>query len=65
MQARPQHDKHDQSVEDSFPASDPPATSGIVGPKIDHSEGASRPVPHERDEDAGPEEPRHDAPRKR
>ena len=28
--------KHDQAVEDSFPASDPPATSGIVGPGTNH-----------------------------
>jgi hypothetical protein len=47
-------DKHDRAVEDSFPASDPPATSGIVGPKTDHGEGASRPTPHERDEDSRP-----------
>jgi len=38
MSARPQDDKHDEAVEDSFPASDPPATSGIVGPKTDRHE---------------------------
>ena len=42
MPARPQDDKHDKAVEDSFPASDPPATSGIVGPKTDRHED-SRP----------------------
>ena len=26
--------KQDRAVEDSFPASDPPATSGIVGPRL-------------------------------
>ena len=40
MPARPQDDKHDKAVEDSFPASDP--TSGIVGPKTDRHDD-SRP----------------------
>jgi hypothetical protein len=26
-------DSHDRAVEDSFPASDPPASSGVVGPR--------------------------------
>jgi hypothetical protein len=30
--------KQDQAVEDSFPASDPPAASGIVGPGTDRRE---------------------------
>jgi hypothetical protein len=42
MPARPQDDKHDKAVEDIFPASDPLATSGIVGPKTDRHED-SRP----------------------
>ena len=53
MPAR-QEEEHDKALEDSFPASDPPATSGIVGPKIDRSEGEARPASHERDEDSRP-----------
>jgi general stress protein YciG len=30
--SRKHNDDHDKAVEDSFPASDPPASSGIVGP---------------------------------
>jgi hypothetical protein len=29
------NDQHDKAVEDSFPASDPPAASGITGPRVD------------------------------
>jgi hypothetical protein len=59
MTARPQDDKHDKAVEDSFPASDPPATSGIVGPKNHRSEGAAR-----RDADRRPKgTPTDDLPR--
>jgi hypothetical protein len=29
---QPDPARHDQAIEDSFPASDPPASSGIVGP---------------------------------
>jgi hypothetical protein len=50
MPARKQDRKHDQAVEDSFPASDPPATSGIVGPGTDHEHGSRR-APHERNGD--------------
>ena len=48
MPARPQDDKHDKAVEDSFPASDPPATSGIVGPTTDRhdAQGIRRSPPH-------------------
>ena len=28
-------EKHDQTSEDSFPASDPPASTGITGPRVD------------------------------
>jgi hypothetical protein len=41
MTTRTDEAKQDRAVEDSFPASDPPATSGITGPRI------ARP-PHER-----------------
>jgi len=27
-------DQHDKAVEDSFPASDPPASTGITGPRV-------------------------------
>jgi hypothetical protein len=27
-------DQHDKAVEDSFPASDPPAATGITGPRV-------------------------------
>ena len=57
MPARQQNDKHDEAVEDSFPASDPPATSGIVGP------GTARPAqaPHKRDDNSRPKgTPTHD-----
>lgn len=40
---------HDEAVEQSFPASDPPATSGITGPRV------SSPAPQSQ---SGPEEPR-------
>jgi len=48
MVTRRQDEKQDQTVEDSFPASDPPANSGIVGPR------ATPPQPHERDDDTRP-----------
>ncbi len=41
-------DKVDRAAKDSFPASDAPANSGIVGPRT------PQPAPHERDEDARP-----------
>ncbi|HUB43408.1 MAG TPA: hypothetical protein VMB73_00355 [Acetobacteraceae bacterium] len=44
--------RHDQAVEDSFPASDPPAHSGIVGPRGSHVHG--RPPSHKRDDDSRP-----------
>jgi hypothetical protein len=43
-------DKQDTVVEDSFPASDPPANSGITGPRA----ARPKPAPHKRDDDARP-----------
>ncbi|HTZ69169.1 MAG TPA: hypothetical protein VMB71_00825 [Acetobacteraceae bacterium] len=52
---------HDQTVEDSFPASDPPANSGVVGPRGRHGHDAGRTPPDERSEDARPKgTPTHD-----
>jgi len=48
MTTRKAERQHDQAVEDSFPASDPPANSGIVGPR------ATPPQPHERHDGARP-----------
>ncbi|HTW69056.1 MAG TPA: hypothetical protein VME47_04140 [Acetobacteraceae bacterium] len=47
-----QERRHDEAVEDSFPASDPPANSGIVGPRGPHAHG--RAAPHRRNDDARP-----------
>jgi len=41
---------HDVAVEDSFPASDPPANTGIVGPRSD----APRKASHRRDDEERP-----------
>ena len=30
-----QTDQHDKTLEESFPASDPPAATGITGPRVD------------------------------
>jgi hypothetical protein len=50
-------DKHDRTVEDSFPASDPPANSGVTGPRATRR----RPAPHKRDDDTRPKgTPNHD-----
>ena len=57
--AKRHEDKHDQAVEDSFPASDPPASSGIVGPRA-HPPRKPR-ASHERGDDARPKgTPNHD-----
>lgn len=50
MVTRKQDAKQDRTVEDSFPASDPPANSGITGPR------AARPASdsHKRSDDARP-----------
>jgi hypothetical protein len=50
--SRQPSDKHDEALEDSFPASDPPAASGIVGPKsVPPRPGQA---PHERNDDTRP-----------
>jgi len=54
MTTRKDEAKHDQAVEDSFPASDPPATSGITGPRVASRERTRRDAPNSRDEDARP-----------
>jgi len=50
MATRDEDRKLDETVEDSFPASDPPAASGITGPR------AARPrkAPHDRSDDERP-----------
>ena len=51
--------RRDEAVEDSSPASDPPANSGGVGPRGSHPHG--RPAPHKRSEDTRPKgTPTHD-----
>jgi hypothetical protein len=52
MPTRKDDEKHDRAVEDSFPASDPPANSGIVGPQA--TRPASRRAPREQDDDSDP-----------
>lgn len=47
MPMRKDDEKLDRTVEDSFPASDPPANSGIVGPR------AARPPRRPHEPDAG------------
>jgi hypothetical protein len=50
-------DKHDQAVEDSFPASDPPASSGVTGPRVSDP----RKAPHKRSDESRPKgTPNHD-----
>jgi hypothetical protein len=46
--------KQDTAVEDSFPASDPPAHSGIVGPRGQQTDSSDRTPPHNRGEEARP-----------
>jgi len=46
--------RHDTAVEDSFPASDPPASSGITGPRSGHAQRSGRRPPHERDDQHRP-----------
>lgn len=55
MPTRREQEKQDQVGKDSFPASDPPANSGITGPRV------SRDRPDERKDDARPKgTPIHD-----
>ena len=42
MSKRRTDEKHDQTTEDSFPASDPPASTGITGPRVDDPQRARR-----------------------
>jgi hypothetical protein len=52
-------EKQDRAIEDSFPASDPPARSGVVGPRRARTQGPQQ--PHERDDEARPKgTPTHD-----
>jgi hypothetical protein len=46
-------DRHDVAVEDSFPASDPPANSGLVGPRSGHAQPQRIP-PQQRDDEDRP-----------
>ena len=50
MPTRKDDEKYDRAVEDSFPASDPPANSGIAGPRA----ARRRWTFHERDPDSSP-----------
>ena len=45
---------HDRTVEESFPASDPPSNTGITGPTGDRKPEANRRDPRERREDERP-----------
>jgi hypothetical protein len=48
-------EKHDRAVEDSFPASDPPASTGITGPRVKNPKGdKSTKKPDARDGDTRP-----------
>ncbi len=54
-QQPPQADRHqDQTVEDSFPASDPPANTGITGPGGKDQKSTERRPPHDRGDDERP-----------
>ncbi len=50
MTTRKAERQHDQAVEDSFPASDPPSSSGITGPRA----AKPRRAPHQRDGETRP-----------
>ena len=54
MTTRKDEAKQDQTVEDSFPASDPPATSGITGPRVGSPAPKQRVASRSRDEDTRP-----------
>jgi hypothetical protein len=61
MPTRKDDEKRDRALEDSFPASDPPANSGITGTRA--TSPASRRTSHGRDPDSSPKgiEPAHQA----
>jgi len=40
MSSHRKDEKHDQAAEDSFPASDPPASTGITGPRVSNPRDA-------------------------
>ena len=59
--ARDHDRRHDRTIEDSFPASDPPSHSGMTGPRSEHGDAGRRPPSHERSEHARPKgTPTHD-----
>jgi hypothetical protein len=53
MASRQTDESYDRTVEDSFPASDPPASTGITGPRRRGPKSRQRP-PEARDDDARP-----------
>jgi hypothetical protein len=60
MTSRQADERQDQTVEDSMPASDPPASTGITGPRTNDRDRGRRgadtrpPPPEARGEDARP-----------
>jgi len=52
MPTRKDEENYDRAVEDSFPASDPPANSAIAGPRA--ARPARRRISHERVPDSSP-----------
>ena len=64
MSMRNEDEKYDRAFEDSFPVSDPPANSGIVGPRA--ARPARRRASRERDPDSGSpkDTPTHELPRR-
>lgn len=46
--------RHDETVKDSFPASDPPANSGVIGPRGTHAHNSRRAPSHQRGEEGRP-----------
>jgi len=50
MSVNSREEKQDRAVEDSFPASDPPANSGVTGPRAT----PRRPPSHRQAEDGRP-----------
>ncbi|HXA24030.1 MAG TPA: hypothetical protein VNW90_17225 [Acetobacteraceae bacterium] len=53
MTSRQADEKHDRTIEDSFPASDPPASTGITGPR---AKGQGRPRRGPKDSPETPED---------